>query len=146
MLVGMCLRLAWVRTGGSARPHAWACCTCPFVWPRCARAQPHRCKPPSGAGQQAACTVTTTASPLPPPRRLGAVPKLLRVMQASRQPLLRASVAMCFRHLARDGAMRQQLAAAGAIPALSLLLQSPSSIARQAAARAVSNLVVNCGG
>ncbi|KAL4439178.1 hypothetical protein ABPG77_004080 [Micractinium sp. CCAP 211/92] len=75
---------------------------------------------------------------------LGAVPKLLRVMQASRQPLLRASVALCFRQLARDGHMRQQLAAAGAIPALSLLLQSPSSIARQAAARAISNLVVNC--
>lgn len=73
------------------------------------------------------------------------MPKLLRVMQASRQPLLRASVALCFRQLARDGHMRQQLASAGAIPALSLLLQSPSSIARQAAARAISNLVVNCG-
>lgn len=37
-------------------------------------------------------------------------------------------------------------ACAGAIPALSLLLQSPSCMARQAAARAVSNLVVHNGG
>lgn len=67
-------------------------------------------------------------------------------MQASRQPQLRAAVAVAIRHLARDSAMRQQLAAAGAIPALSLLLQSPSCLARQAAARAVSNLVVHNGG
>lgn len=38
------------------------------------------------------------------------------------------------------------LRCAGAIPALSLLLQSPSCMARQAAARAVSNLVVHNGG
>ncbi len=146
--------------------------------------------------------------------RLGVVPALLKVLQASRQPLLRAAVAAAFRHLARDGTMRSQLAEAGAssctaktnqcdclrglardrraacmtvvsasggvghpswcslllgmhtaesvaavpcipacpshlagaIPALSLLLQSPSCMARQAAARAVSNLVVHNGG
>lgn len=73
------------------------------------------------------------------------VPLLLKVMQASRQPLLRATVAGAFRHLARDSTMRQQLAGAGAIPALALLLQSPSCVARQAAARAISNLVVHTG-
>ncbi|PSC69879.1 U-box domain-containing 4 [Micractinium conductrix] len=76
--------------------------------------------------------------------RLDCVSRLLHVMQSSRQPLLRATVATAFRHLARGAPMRQLLATAGTIPALSLLLQSPSSTARQAAARAVSNLVVNC--
>lgn len=51
----------------------------------------------------------------PAPRRLGVVPALLKVLQASRQPLLRAAVAAAFRHLARDGAMRSQLAEAGAL-------------------------------
>lgn len=42
------------------------------------------------------------------------VPALLKVLQTSRQPLLRAAVAAAFRHLARDGTMRSQLAEAGA--------------------------------
>lgn len=46
--------------------------------------------------------------------RLGVVPALLKVLQTSRQPLLRAAVAAAFRHLARDGTMRSQLAEAGA--------------------------------
>lgn len=45
--------------------------------------------------------------------RLGVVPALLKVLQSSRQPLLRAAVAAAFRHLARDGTMRSQLAEAG---------------------------------
>ena len=102
---------------------------------------------------------TRSPTPLPPDRipsppatspalshSLDCVSRLLHVMQSSRQPLLRATVATAFRHLARGAPMRQLLATAGTIPALSLLLQSPSSTARQAAARAVSNLVVNCGG
>ena len=73
------------------------------------------------------------------------VPALLQVLQASRQPLLRAAIAAGIRHLARDGTMRAQLAAAGALPVLSLLLQSASGLARQTAARAISNLVVHSG-
>jgi hypothetical protein len=78
-------------------------------------------------------------------RRLGAVQKLLVIMKDGRQPVLRAAAATALRHWARDGGMRASLAAAGAIPALSLLLQSPRNGARQAAARAISNLVVHSG-
>lgn len=79
------------------------------------------------------------------PARLDAVPKLMAVLQGTRQPALRTTIATALRHWARDSTMRQALASAGAIPALILLLQCNSSSARQAAARAISNIVVHSG-
>lgn len=81
---------------------------------------------------------------------LQAIPALLRVLQGSgaghagsRHPALRGAVAMAFRHLARDPGVRRHVVAAGAIPPLVAALQSPSAATQQAAARAISNLVVN---
>lgn len=79
---------------------------------------------------------------------LKAIPALLRVLQAgggSKHPTLRGVVATAFRHLARDPGSRKRIAEAGTIPSLVSLLQNPSAGTRQAAARALSNLVVNSG-
>lgn len=72
-----------------------------------------------------------------------AIPSLLRALHSSRHPVLRGTIATAFRHLARDPATRRRIAEAGAIPLLAQLLTSGSRGTRQAAARALSNLVVN---
>ncbi|KAL6771524.1 hypothetical protein ACKKBG_A26715 [Auxenochlorella protothecoides x Auxenochlorella symbiontica] len=76
---------------------------------------------------------------------LGLVPATLRALRGARDPALRGVLAGVLRQLARDTAQRRAVAEAGGIAVLAGLLQSPSSHARQAAARALSNVVVNSG-